>query len=173
MNAIEPMSMERYLRTSFEGDRDYIDGAARERNIGFRPHSVLLVIVGTMLDRVARANGFVTLMSVRMKVNDETIMVSDLTVIPRSQRDEDILVTAPVLCVEIEDARDTKAGLLERVAAYTAMGVKNNWIISADGSKGYYASASGYEESSDGLLRVEGTAIEISLPDVLTELSED
>ncbi len=38
-----------YLKTTYRPDRDYIDGEVRERNLGERPHSLLQLLIGSIL----------------------------------------------------------------------------------------------------------------------------
>jgi len=60
----------------------------------------------------------------------------------------------------------------KRVNDYAAMGVEHIWAIDPWKRLGYYASPSGFRQPADGILRVEGTAIAVSLAEAFAELDE-
>lgn len=49
------MSVEEYLRTSFDGpDRDYVDGEVLERNVGEHPHSEIQWLIGALFAELSK-----------------------------------------------------------------------------------------------------------------------
>jgi len=161
-----------YLRRTYRPDCDYIDGEVRERNAGYYPHSATMGIVGSMLHEFAKAIGTVALLSVRVRVSDDCVLVPDICLAHRTQPREDVIVTPPLLCVEVLAEEDTFMAMQDRVERYLAMGVENIWIVDQAGRYGWYATRQGFTRPEDGILRVEGTAIAISLAQIFAELDE-
>lgn len=80
---------------------------------------------------------------------------------------------APLLCVEVLSPEDRLSRVQKRVDDYARMGVKSIWVIDPWERIGYIASGKGFNQPSDGVLRVPDTPIEIVLNDVFAELDED
>jgi hypothetical protein len=75
----------------------------------------------------------------------------------------------PLLCIDIlgdEPLRD----LQERADDYGQLGVRAIWLLDPIKRTGYHGSESGYKQPDDGILRVEGTPIQINLADVFKQL---
>lgn len=172
LNPIIPMSLDEYLQSDFHPDVDYYDGAARERNRGYYPHSRTMVVVGAKLEEKGSACGHHTLMSCRMWVAPDAILVPDLCLIRRSTAREDILVTPPTLCVEIIDDQDTFYRMKRRVDMLLHMGVRHIWLIHDAVAFAYVASEIGFQQPRDGVFRLPGTPIELQLDEVLAALNE-
>jgi Uma2 family endonuclease len=74
--------------------------------------------------------------------------------------------------VEILSRNDSLDELQERVNDYARMGVENVWAINPWKRVAYYATVRGFSQPEDGVLRIPGTQIEISLAEVFAELDE-
>lgn len=169
-SALIPVS--EYLNTTYRPDRDYVDGELRERNVGEQPHAhVQGIIYGMFRDH--RKDWHVRpLPEQRVQVSAQRYRVPDVCVIRSNDPKDDIITFAPLLCVEVLSADDSLRELQERIDDYVAMGVKNIWAIDPWKRLGYIASARKFEQPEDGVLRIEGTPIEISLEKVFAELDE-
>jgi len=164
--------LELYLRRTYRPDCDYIDGEVRERNAGYWPHSEMMVIVGAMLHEFAKATDTVALLSVRIRVSEDCVLVPDLCLAHRTRPREDVIVTPPLLCVEVVAEEDTFFAMQERVDRFLAMGVENIWLIDERGRFGWVASRQGFLLPEDGIFIVDGTPVRVSLAEVLAELDE-
>jgi hypothetical protein len=59
-----------------------------------------------------------------------------------------------------------------KVDEFYELGVRNVWVLDPWKKIAYYASPKGFEQPSDGQLRVDGTEIAITLADLFAELDE-
>ena len=168
--AVIPVS--EYLRTTYRPDCDYIDGEVRERNLGEQPHAhVQGIIYGIFRDH--RKEWQVrALPEQRVQISARRYRIPDICVIRNTDPKDRIIKFPPLLCVEVLSSDDSLRSLQERVNDYAGLGVKNIWAIDPWKRLAYYASAKGFEEPVDGVLRVEGSPIEISLAAVFAELDE-
>ena len=163
--------LELYLRRTYRPDCDYIDGEVRERNAGYWPHSEMMVIVGAMLHEFAKATDTVALLSVRIRVSEDCVLVPDICLARRTRPREDVIVTPPLLCVEVLAEEDTFCAMRDRVDRFMKMGIQNIWIIDQRGRFAWYANERSFLNPEDGVLRVPGTPIGISLPELFAELT--
>jgi Uma2 family endonuclease len=161
-----------YLRTTYRPDCDYIDGEVRERNAGEQPHSHIQSIINGIFRENRTAWGVRPLPEQRVQVAERRYRIPDVCVIRNTDPKDPIISFAPLLCVEILSKDDSLRELQQRVNDYAPMGVKNIWAIDPWERLAYYASAHGFEQPLDGVLRVEGTPIAISLAEVFAELDE-
>jgi hypothetical protein len=161
-----------YLRRVYRPDCDYIGGEVRERNAGYWPHSEMMVIVGAMLHEFEKATDTVALLSVRIRVSEDCVLVPDICLARRSRPREDVIVTPPLLCVEVVAEADTFLAMQERVERFLSMGVENIWLIDERGRFGWVATRQGFLRPEDGIFRIGGTSVNISLEELLTELDE-
>jgi len=161
-----------YLQRTYRPDCDYIDGEVRERNAGYYPHSAAMMVVGTILHEFAKATNTVALFSVRVRVSEDCVLVPDVCLAHRTRPREDVIVTPPLLCVEILADEDGLLAMQDRVNRFVAMGVEHIWVIDQRARYGWAAGARGFEQPVDGALRVAGTAIAVSIADVFAQLDE-
>jgi Uma2 family endonuclease len=161
-----------YLRRVYRPDCDYIGGEVRERNAGYWPHSEMMVIVGAMLHEFAKVTDTVALLSVRVRVSEDCVLVPDICLARRTGPREDVIVTPPLLCVEVMTEKDTFLAMQERVDRLLSMGVENVWLIDERGRFGWVANRQGFLMAQDRLFRIDGTPVRISLTVVLEELGE-
>ncbi len=161
-----------YLRTTYRPDCDYIDGEVRERNVGEQPHAHLQGIIAGIFRENRKPWGVRALTEQRVQVSTQRYRIPDICVIRNTDPKDHIISFAPLVCVEILSKDDTLSELQHRVNDYVAMGVKNIWAIDPWERLAYYASSHGFEQPRDGVLRIEGAPITISLADVFAELDE-
>jgi hypothetical protein len=60
----------------------------------------------------------------------------------------------------------------QRVADYVSVGVKDIWVIDPWKRVAYEETADGLSEPADAVLRVSGSAVEVSLAEIFRQLDE-
>lgn len=163
------VSASHYLRTSYpDGDREYIDGAVVERNVGDADHSTLLGRVCAHLSAHEQALGLEVLPACRLRVSAERYRVPDITVMRRPYRTEaGALIDTPFLIVEIAASKDTFTQTWQRFTEYEALGVPHIVMLIAEDSDCWVFSEGalrhreleGLELPGGGLLPFRGCAI--------------
>jgi len=161
-----------YLQTTYRPDRDYINGELKERNVGEQPHAHVQSIIAGIFRENRKAWGVRALTEQRVQVAPQRYRVPDICVIRNTDPKDSVIGFAPFVCVEVLSKDDSLGELQERVNDYAGMGVKNIWAIDPWKRLGYHASKRGFEQPADGMLRVTGTAIGVSLAEIFAELDE-
>lgn len=169
-SSVVPVS--EYLRTTYRPDCDYIDGEVKERNVGEQPHAHVQGIIYAIFREKRKAWGVRPLPEQRVQVSAMRYRIPDICVIRSTDPKDPIISFAPLLCVEVLSKDDTLRELQLRVNDYAAMGVKSVWAIDPWERVGYQASARGFEQPADGVLRVEGTPIQLALAELFSEFDE-
>jgi Uma2 family endonuclease len=172
MAAAVHIPVSEYLRTTYRPDRDYVDGELKERNVGEQPHGNLQIILGTIFQNNRTTWGVRPLGDTRLQVSPTRYRIPDLMVLRNTDPKDPIISFVPLLCVEILSKDDTLHEIQERIDDYAGMGVKDNWVVDPWKRIGYHASTSGLTQPDDGILRVAGTAIAVSLTDIFAQLDE-
>jgi Uma2 family endonuclease len=160
MAVTELISVEQYLKTSYRPDCDYLDGEVVERNLGEREHSgtqgVILVYLSTHYPHLL----WLVLPEQRVQVKATRFRIPDICVLGPDAPEEEIIRTAPVLCVEILSKDDSMNSMMERVKDYFQMGVPVCWIVNPRRREAWIATPGILTEPADGILR----AGEIEMP---------
>ena len=162
-----------YLKSSYRPDRDYLEGELQERNMGEQPHARLQNFFGYLFRLNQKLWGVRALPEQRVQVRPERFRIPDLAIIQSSDPFELIITKAPFLCIEVLSSEDSLRRIHERVKDYAAMGVPNIWVVDPWSRAAYYASSTEFKQIEDGVLRIAGTPIEVSLSELFAELDEE
>jgi Uma2 family endonuclease len=158
-------AVDRYLTTNYRPDKDYLDGQLVERLWGELKHGIAQGGTAAWLNSRRRHWRIVPAISVRIKINEHRYRVADVVAISAAAPDQEILLTPPVLCVEIASRRDTFIGMWQRIDDYLAIGVPVCWIIDPEARCAWTVTPAGLVEAKDGILRA--GEIEMPLAEVL------
>jgi Uma2 family endonuclease len=159
------VSVEEYLNTTYRPDCDYIDGEVLERNVGEFGHGRLQgLIVAWLLGRESRWR-IKTAVEVRLNVGARRYRIPDVIVLSADAPYEKVVITPPLVCIEILSPSDTLNGIWDRTQDYLAIGVPVCWIIDPKSRRGWVTTSAGLVEAKDGILRA--GEIEMPLADVL------
>ncbi len=170
MGAATLVPVEEYLRTAYHPDCDYVEGEVLERNMGEQSHARLQgFLLSTFL--VHREKWQLrALPEQRVQVKADRFRIPDVSVMARSEPNEEVIHTPPLLCIEVLSSDDSLRTLQQRVQDYAEMGVANIWVVDPWNRVAYYASAQGYLQPTDGMLRLPETEVAISLAEMFHEL---
>jgi Uma2 family endonuclease len=157
--------VEEYLRTIYRPDCDYVDGEVVERNLGEQSHGRLQFNIARSLFDHERLFGFRTLIEVRLQVRKDLYRIPDIMLIPLEASREKIIVTAPLLCIEVLSSEDTKPRILKRIGEYFDMGVPTCWMVDPETGEAWIVAPGELTKVTDGILRA--GEIELSLAEVL------
>lgn len=163
--------VEEYLHTDYSPDREYVDGEVQERNLGEYDHASLQdALLG-----IFRDNRFSWQVKarpeLRVQVAAQRFRVPDITVLRQDHPPEQIIQTAPLLCIEILSPEDRFGRMDQKIADYLGMGVRSVWIIDPIAKAAYDcqgAHLSMWKLSSR--LEVAGTGIAVDVGELFNSL---
>lgn len=155
------MSVEEYLRTSFEPDADYVDGVIEERTSGEWDHAGLQGILCRMFGEKEEEWGIFSSTELRVRVSSTRVRVPDVCVTDARNATERVPTQAPLLCVEVKSPEDRLPRMFERVKDFHRMGVGHVWVFDPETRRVWVSTADGVTEWGGGVMAVPGTRIEL------------
>ena len=167
--------VEAYLGTIYHPDREYVDGAVVERNLGERDHSRLQALLATFLVGIEEEWGVAVLMGQRVHVSATRFRIPDICLLAADDPNEPIVHKAPIVCIEILSPEDRIDALEEKMLDYFEMGVRHCWVIDPERRTAFdYTRPDKQEvakrEAVDGILRVAGSPIALPITDIFDKL---
>jgi Uma2 family endonuclease len=166
MAAATQISVDEYLHTTFRPDCDYVDGQVLERNLGERDHSRPQMRLIMFFGAREKEWRIIVMPEQRVQVNPRRFRIPDVCVVHQDAPDEQIVRTAPLICIEILSKDDSFKSVTERLDDYIAMGVPNIWVIEPHARRGYVYNTNGFLETKDGILRAPNSEIAVPLASI-------
>lgn len=160
MAAGTQIPVEEYLRTAYQPDCEYIDGVVEERNLGELDHAWVQRRLLFVFDRF----GLVAIAEWRFQISATRYRVPDVIVTADRPR-EQILTSAPMLCIEILSPEDTISRVNAKIQDYLRFGVPAVWIADPRERRIWIYRSTGMEEAVHSI-HVDGTSIEIPLAEI-------
>jgi Uma2 family endonuclease len=140
MAAHTQISVEEYLRTSFEGpDREYLDGVIVERVMPNKPHSRAQARLIVRLAALEEKFSLWCLPEIRVRVGERRYRVVDVAVF--SGEPEEVPSTPPLIAIEIVSSDDRFADVLAKLEEYRTWGVAHVWFVDPMNRRLYVYSA--------------------------------
>jgi Uma2 family endonuclease len=116
--------IEEYLSSSWDPDREYVDGRLIERNVGELDHSYLQ---GFLYSALQRRNLF-AFVELRVQVRAGKFRIPDVLAV-RSRPAGRFLRQPPYIVVEILSREDRASDLDDKIEDYLDFGVENIWVV--------------------------------------------
>ncbi len=129
MAATSTISVEEYLKTSYEPDAEYVDGVIEERNVGEEEHSLWqAALVGYFWPR-AREWGVRVRPELRTRTSERRYRVPDVALLDVNAPRDSIALVPPIAAFEILSSEDRLSRLLVRLADFESMGVEALYVV--------------------------------------------
>jgi Uma2 family endonuclease len=160
------ISVDEYLNTTYRPDRDYVDGEVLERNLGERDHSQPQALLAAYF--LARKNEWRlwALTEQRVQVKPHRYRIPDVCVLHQEAPYEQVVVTPPLICIEILSKDDSFASIIDRLDDYVSIGVANVWVIDPHKRRAYIYGANGTIEAINGELCVPNSSVAVPLASI-------
>ena len=124
MSTKSAVSIEEYLRTSFEGlDREYVDGEIVERALPDQLHSETQWRLDGIIWDLAKTRPFHGRPELRSRVASKRVRIPDVSIYAGSKPTERVPSEPPLVAIEILSPDDRYADLMQKLEEYSAWGV--------------------------------------------------
>ena len=157
------ISVTEYLNTSYRPDCDYVNGEVLERNVGEYEHSRPQALVGALLSNQEKQRRIIVLIAQRIQVGPNRFRVADVCALRADAPYEPVILTPPLICIEIVARNDSFMLLLQRLDDYVGMGVEHIWVVDPHTRRGYRYTGEGLIEATDGVLRTSSPDLAVPL----------
>jgi Uma2 family endonuclease len=166
------LSIEQYLHTSYKPDVHFVDGEIEERNVGESPHSRIQGFITHLFLSHETEWSAEPLVEQRIRIGSSRVRVCDIAVVHADAPFEEVIVTAPLLCIEILSPEDRLSRAELVLADYFAMGVPNIWLIDPIRRVAYTFGAKGLQLADVTHLTIPGTPILLDLTQAFAKLDK-
>jgi Uma2 family endonuclease len=129
------VSVEEYLKSSFDPDAEYVDGQIQKRAVGENDHSAWPAAICAWFQLQAKQGQIRVRPELRVQVAPTSFLVPDVTLLDRNQPIEKIATHPPVAVFEILSPEDTLKRVMSKCALYEHMGIQTILVIDPDGPK--------------------------------------
>jgi Uma2 family endonuclease len=167
--ALSFVSIEEYLRTSYDPDVEYVDGYLKEKPVVFSVHGSIQSLLSAWFDRHEEEWNIRVGVEVRVRVAPNRVRLPDVTV-DQVRFWPETLVEAPLLVIEVLSPSDTYSETKRRIGDYLAMGIKTVWVIDPETRKGEICG----ESPQVGVTRltVAGSPVYVDLEQIFARLDK-
>jgi Uma2 family endonuclease len=152
-----------YLNTSYDPDREYVNGVLLERNVGEREHSRLQALLSAYLVTREKQWGIHTYTEQRIQVRPTQFRIPDLCAVLGPEPEERVFREPPFLCIEILSREDRVVDMQEKIRDYLNFGVRYVWVINPLTLQADVHTPEGSREVKDGVPRTENPDITVPL----------
>jgi Uma2 family endonuclease len=153
------ITMEQYLHTSYSPDVDFIDGELQERNVGERDHARLQALLSAIFVAQESKLGVISGTEQRIRTSLGHVRICDFSLLREDAPYEPVLLTPPILCIEIMSPEDRLSRVIRVLEDYRSMGVDHIWLIDPQERLAYFFRSDGLHQQQDLLLHAPGTEI--------------
>lgn len=123
------ITVEDYLKMSYEPDCEYVAGVVEARPIGEYDHSTWQIAVASFFLAREKEMGILSRPELRVQVSSDSFRVPDVTLLSREAPREQIITHPPLAVFEILSPEDTMTKMLEKLADYERMGIGGIWVV--------------------------------------------
>lgn len=153
-----------YIGKSFRPDCDLVGGELQERNVGELEHSRMQMAIILWFGRYIGQWGLHPLPEMRIQTGIDRFRVADIAVRKADLPDEPILITPPLIVIEILSPEDRITRYKERLDDYRAMGIPNIWVIDPVALEGFDCSTGNWTQTDT--FRVDDSAVFVPLKEL-------
>jgi Uma2 family endonuclease len=164
------ISIDEYLSSDYEPDVDYVDGRIEERNVGETDHSKLQGQLYFLLRLHQEDWQLLALPEQRVQVSPTRFRVPDVCVVRQEDADNPIITEAPLVCLEVLSPGQSLSAIRKRARDFFTMGVPEVWVFDPPTRTAYVCLPDSMTEQKEGVLRLAGTSLELSLEEVFAAL---
>jgi Uma2 family endonuclease len=130
VDAKTAVSVEEYLRTSFEGpDREYVDGVIVERAVGDNPHSAVQTQIIEIFYELRKNYPLFARVELRHRVHATRYRIPDVAVFRGGWPSEEVPSSPPYIAIEIISPDDRYTETIQKLEEYRGWGVSHIWLI--------------------------------------------
>ena len=123
------VSVEEYLKSSYEPDAEYVDGIIEERPAAENPHAAWHSALSCFFGVRAKLWSIRVRPSLRVKIRERLYRIPDVAVLDANVPQDPVAVVPLVAAFEILSPEDRLSRLLVRLADFETMGVPALYVI--------------------------------------------
>jgi Uma2 family endonuclease len=160
------VSVDEYLRTSYDPDCEYVDGEVLDRNVGELDHGLVQKKLLVYLASREKKLCIFVIQEQGLQLNGRHYRVPDLMILAGGKPAEQIITRPPIVCIDVLSPEDQMSRMQKKIADYLAFGVRYVWVLDPKTKQAFSYTPEGMRVIQDGVLRTSAPAIEIPLGEI-------
>jgi Uma2 family endonuclease len=169
------VSLDEYLNTAYEPDRDFVDGVLLERHVGTQRHGLLQTIIGVFFSQYRKSHRISVFTETRLLVNAATgrHRIPDLMVLEIPYRRGKVVVDVPAIVIEIKSPDDTFDDIVDRCFDYEKLTVRNIVVMDPDNNRAWLFQQGSLQLLTGATTRLKELAIDLPFSQMFAEIDEN
>ena len=168
------VSLEEYLRATYEPDMEYADGVLIGRNVGTQLHGTLQLIVGAYFHQIRKTYRIKGFTETGLRMNAGRYCIPDVMVVEQPYARGRVVTDVPAVVVEIKSPDDTLDGIFGKCLEYSTLGVPNIIVLDPDIQRQYVFANNALQLVSSVTLRLPKSRVDVPFPvdEMFAEMDE-
>ena len=123
------ITVEQYLRMTFEHDVEFVHGEIVERSMPDYVHARIQIILGFLFESLRLKYKLFACAELRLQVAPDVFRIPDISVIAGAPPSQAVPDQPPLVVIEILSKDDRHSNLMQKLEEYRVWGVSNIWVI--------------------------------------------
>src|ERR1039457_3464900 len=134
-----PVSLDEYLNTAYEPDRDFVDGVLLERHVGTQRHGMLQAFLAIFFGQFRKSHRIGVFTETRLLVDAPSgrHRIPDFMVLEIPYTLGKVVVDPPAIIVEIKSPDDTFDDIVDRCFDYEKLTVAGIVVMDPDNKRAW------------------------------------
>src|SRR5271157_1859766 len=168
------ITLEQYLKTTYEPDADYIDGEIEERNVGEYDHNAVQKAILFWFTRHEKEWRIRSIQEQRTRLSSTRVRIPDVSVFSRDLPIEQVFTHPQLIAVEVLSHENRHSKMQQRIEDYITFQVPNIWVVDPKQRIGWNCSDGNWIRTERFEVKerfeVAGSPIYLSLDELFREL---
>lgn len=163
--------LEVYLRSAYEPDAEYVNGAIEERNVGEYDHNMIQRAILFWFYSHEAEWGIRSLQEQRIRVGPNTVRIPDVSVFSRATPIEQVFTRPPLIAVEVLSPEDRHSRVAQKIRSYIDFGIPHVWIVDSRTREGWNCSDGNWVRTER--FEAAGTPMYVALPELFARIDAE
>ena len=169
--------LDEYLTTTYEPDREFVDGVLVRRNVGTQSHGLLQTILAIYFGQYRKSHGIKVFTATRLQVDRATgrHRIPDVMVLETPYQKGKVVVDVPAVVVEIKSPDDTFDDIVDRCFDYENFGARNILVMDPDNKRAWLFEHGNLRllAGTSVTLNLQHTTLDFRFAEMFSELDEE
>lgn len=168
-------SLDEYLHSAYEPDREFVDGVLLERRAGTQRHGMLQAILAMFFGQYRKLHRIGVFTGTRLLVDAASgrHRIPDVMVLKAPYAQGKVVVDAPVVVVEIKSPDDTFDDIVDRCFDYEKLMVGDIILMDPDNKRAWLFKNGNWQLLAGATIPLQGLAIDFPFSQLFAELDEE
>ena len=171
------VSLDEYLRTTYEPDMEFVDGVLVSRNVGTQRHALLQTILASYFYGFRNSHRIRVFTEARLLVDAKSnrYRIPDVMVLEVPYQQGKVVTDVPAIVIEIKSPDDTFDDIVDKCFEYERLGIPHILVMDPDHQRAF-----AFEQSTlrlltgtSALLNVRQMTLEFPFHEMFSELDQD